>query len=130
MWGADAGRTIKQIVRSGNRVASDRKGKTMKKILTMVVGLLTAIALLAVVAVAQDGGSEAPPQTAAAAEQPPCLRSGRKGERAPPEVAEVEQRVPAPEVGELLLPRLDCFGNQPSAGRAQGRRLLATGLVR
>ena len=70
MWGADAGRTIKQIVRSGNRVASDRKGKTMKKILTMVVGLLTAIALLAVVAVAQDGGSEAPPQTAAAAEQP------------------------------------------------------------
>ena len=42
----------------------------MKKILTMVVGLLTAIALLAVVAVAQDGGSEAPPQTAAAAEQP------------------------------------------------------------
>ena len=48
----------------------------MKKILTMVVGLLTAIALLAVVAVAQDGGSEAPPQTAAAVAEQPAAPGG------------------------------------------------------
>ena len=48
----------------------------MKKILTMVVGLLTAIALLAVVAVAQDGGSEAPSQTAAAVAGQPAAPGG------------------------------------------------------
>lgn len=40
----------------------------MKKILSMMVGLLTAIALLAVVAAARDDGPAAPAETTAAAE--------------------------------------------------------------